>query len=191
VSFRNIRIPRVRFVDASEDDKTALANLLEQQMPTWNLDMDLDQVIPLLEVAEHQNPSDVGLRNDAPHIIVANAPTTLVLLDGPERRQPMSTPPDAARDKLERVVNTPAVIVFHPARKLYYLAGGGDLWYSAAQISGPYSATTNVPASIAALAPKPDASDAPPQGNHTRRDRCDRAHGTDYCGGQAAVRAHR
>ena len=164
VNFRNITIPRVRFVDASEDDKTALAKLLEEQMPSWNFDMDLDQVIPLLNVAEHQNPPDVGLKNDPPHITVARTPTTLVVLDGPERRQPMTTPPDAARDKLERVVNTPAVMVLHPGQKLYYLAGGGDLWYSAAQIGGPYSAATNVPASIAALAPKPDASDTPPSG---------------------------
>ncbi|HSC29336.1 MAG TPA: hypothetical protein VLD67_18815 [Vicinamibacterales bacterium] len=37
VTFREIRIPRVRFVDASEADKASLASFLEQEMPKWNL----------------------------------------------------------------------------------------------------------------------------------------------------------
>jgi hypothetical protein len=164
VTFRDVRIPRVRFVDASEADNAALASLLEQRIPNWNLEMDLDEFIPLVELAQHENPADVGLKHDPPRIIVATTPTTLVLLDGPERRQVMTSPAEAARDKLERVLNTPAVIVFYPARKTYYLAGGGDLWYMAKQVTGPYTPTTNLRKSIIALAARPAATEAAPSG---------------------------
>jgi hypothetical protein len=162
VSFRDIRIPHVRFVDVSEADKAALATLLEQQMPTWNVQIDLDQFIPLLDLADHDNPADIGLKNDPPKIVIANEPTTLVMIDGAPRQQPMTAP--AAQAKLERVVNTPALIVYHPASKSYYLAGGGDLWYAASAATGPYAPATKVPSEVAGLAPKPDALEPKAEG---------------------------
>jgi hypothetical protein len=164
VTFRDIRVPRVRIVDASDADKAALAQLLEQQMPTWNLQLDLDQFIPLLAVADHDTPTDIGLKNDPPKIVVTQEPTTLVVLDGSPRQQAMTTPAEAAQAKLERIVNTPALIVYHPTQRSYYLAGGGDLWYSASQATGPYAPATNVPAVVAGLVPKPEASETKPEG---------------------------
>jgi len=160
VTFRNVRIPRVRMVDASEADKTAIARLLEQQIARWDLEMDLDRFIPLLDIAEHDNPANLTLKHDPPRIIIATEPTTLVLLDGPARQQPLTTPQAPAQAKLERVVNTPALIIYFPEQKRYYLAGGGDLWYSATGVGGPYAQATSVPPPIAAFTPKPDPADA-------------------------------
>ena len=120
VTFRDVRIPRVRVVDASDAEKAALARLLEQEIARWNLEMDLDRFIPLLDLAEHDNPADPGLKRDPPRIVIASEPTTLVILDGPARRQVLTTPKEAAQQKLERVVNTPALIVYDPTRKTYY-----------------------------------------------------------------------
>ena len=159
VTFRNVRIPRVRVVDASEADTTALARMLEQEIARWNLEMDLDRFIPLLDPAEHDNPADPGLKHDPPRIIIASEPTILVVLDGPARRLAMTTPQEAASQRLERVVNTPTLIVYHSGQKQYYLAGG-DLWYSAADVAGPYAPAKSVPPAIAALAPKPDPAEA-------------------------------
>jgi hypothetical protein len=164
VSFRDIRIPRVRFAEASATDQAALVTLLEQQIANWNLEMDLDEFIPLADLAQHEGSADVGLTHNPPRIIIATEPTTLVLLDGPERRQVMTAPAAAAQEKLERVVNTPAVIVFHPARKAYYLAGGGDLWYTATRATGPYAPASSVPGSVNALSPNLDPDDPPPSG---------------------------
>jgi hypothetical protein len=160
VTFRNVRIPRVRVVDASEADTTALARMLEQEIARWNLEMDLDRFIPLLDLAEHDNPADPRLKHDPPRIIIASEPTMLVVLDGPARRQALTTPKEAAAQKLERVVNTPALIVYHPEQKQYYLAGGGDLWYAGTDVRGPYAPAKRVPPAIAALAPTPDATEA-------------------------------
>ena len=117
VTFRNVRIPRVRVVDASEADTTALARMLEQEIARWNLEMDLDRFIPLLDLAEHDNPADPGLKHDPPRIVIASEPTILVVLDGPARRLAMTTPQEAASQRLERVVNTPTLIVYHSGQK--------------------------------------------------------------------------
>src|SRR5262245_34096197 len=46
VTFRNVRIPRVRVVDASDSEKDSFARALEQEIRRWNLEMNLDQFIP-------------------------------------------------------------------------------------------------------------------------------------------------
>ena len=168
VSFDDIRIPRVRFVDASDAQKADLARVLEQVMPTWDLEMSLDEFIPLLELADHEDPRDVGLKHAPPRIIVASEPTTLVVIDGTPRRQAVTTPAEAAQERIERVVNTPVLVAYHPGRKTYYLAGGGDLWYSATDVMGPYGVVTDVPRGVRALAPPAEAGDAVTDGQPPR-----------------------
>jgi hypothetical protein len=160
LTFRSIEVPRVRLVDASDADK-ARSRALEAEIPRWNLEMDLDRFIPLLDLAEHDNPVDPGLKHDPPRIVIAREPTILVVLDGHARRQPLTTPTEAAQQKLERVVNTPAVIVYQPGPRTYYLAGGGDLWYSATDVAGPYEPAKSVPAAIAGSEGSDSASRAP------------------------------
>jgi hypothetical protein len=169
VSFRDIRIPNVRSPDGSDEDKQKLAALLEREMPKWALEMSLDRFIPLLEVAEHDERPEAGLRNDPPKIVVSREPATLVVIDGEPRRQAVSEPAEAARAKLERVANTPVVVVFDPKAKAWFLAGGGDLWYTATDVLGPYAVTSKVPGAVKTLAPKTDeekegASEGKPPG---------------------------
>jgi hypothetical protein len=109
VSFRDIRIPTVRFPDGSEEDKQKLASFLEEEIPKWELDMSLDELIPLLDVAEHEELKDTGLKHGPPAIVVSREPATLVFIEGEPRRQPVTEPRDAARAKLERVINTPVI----------------------------------------------------------------------------------
>jgi hypothetical protein len=165
VTFRNVRIPRVRVVDASDSEKDALGRALEQEIRGWNLEMDLDRFIPLLDVAQVETPADTGIKHDPPRIIVANEPTTLVVLDGAARLQAVKTSKLAVADALERVVNTPALIVYHPKQKTYYLAGGGDLWYSASAVTGPFTPAKSVPPAIVALAPKSEPADTKLEGS--------------------------
>jgi hypothetical protein len=156
VSFRDIRVPKVRSPDGTDEDEQKLAALLERETPKWDIEMSLDQFIPLLEVADHDERAESGLRNDPPRIVVSKEPATLVVIDGEPRRQAVSEPPEAARAGLERVVNTPVALVFDPQAKAWFLAGGGDLWYAAADVLGPYTVAKTVPGPVKALAPKSD-----------------------------------
>jgi hypothetical protein len=160
VSFRDIRIPNVRSPDGSDEDKQKLAALLEREMPKWALEMSLDRFIPLLELSDHDERTETGLRNDPPKIVVSTEPATLVVIDGEPRRQAVSEPTEAARAGLERVVNTPVVLVFDPKAKAWFLAGGGDLWYTAADVLGPYTVASKVPKAVKALTPKSDQEKA-------------------------------
>jgi hypothetical protein len=156
VSFRNIRVPQVRFADASEEHKEALARYLEEQMPTWEIDMELDRLIPLLELAEHESPREAGLKHDPPKIVVSAEPATLVVIDGQPRMQQVTTPEKAHKKKIQRVVNTPVLIAYEPKTDSYYLAGGGDLWYEAADVLGPYNPAAKVPKVVRSLALESD-----------------------------------
>src|SRR5262245_17406746 len=160
VTFRDVRIPRVRVVDASDSEREGIGRALEQEIRGWNLEMDLDRFIPLLDVAEIDRSGDSGIKNDPPRIIVASEPTTLIVLDGVARRQPITDHKEAEQAKLERVVNTPALTVYHPDQTKYYLAGGGDLWYEGSEAAGPYTPAKTVPRAVAALAPKSQSTDA-------------------------------
>src|SRR5262245_32920762 len=99
VTFRNIRIPQVRIVDASDAERTALGKALEQEIGSWNLELDLDRFIPLLDVAQIDRPVETGLKHDPPRIVVASEPTTLVVLDGVARLQPITDQKEAAQAK--------------------------------------------------------------------------------------------
>jgi len=151
VAFTDIRVPRVRFVDASDEDKEKLARYLEREIPKWGLVMDLDRLIPELELAEQDAADEAGLKHDPPKIVVVSEPTTLVVIDGEPRLQAVTSPKDAVKKKIERVVNTPVLLVHYPKKKTFYLAGGGDLWYAASEILGPFAPVTKVPKAVRLL----------------------------------------
>lgn len=151
VTLRDVKIPDVRFPEAKEEDKQALAALLEKEIPTWDLQESLDKLITLLELADHDETRDESLKHDPPDILFATEPTLLVYIDGEPRQQPVTMPEKSAKKKVERVVNTPNVIAWHPKQKTYYLSGGGKIWFSSTAVLGPYSPTHRVPKEIKAL----------------------------------------
>ena len=71
-----------------------------------------------------------------------------MLIDGEPALRPI---PGAA---LERVINTPALLVHDKANAKYYLAGDGQ-WFAAGSIQGPWSLAQSPPAEVAALSPAP------------------------------------
>jgi hypothetical protein len=45
------------------------------------------------------------------------------------------------------------ILLFDPRPKAWFLASGGDVWYTAKDVRGPYEATKKVPKAVKALAP--------------------------------------
>jgi hypothetical protein len=156
VAYREIRVPRVRFPEATEEQRDTLARLFEQEMPAWELEDSLDLLLPLLELAEHEQPHDPGLNNDPPRIVVARTPSVLVLFDGTPRFRTVSEPEKARKKEIQRALNTPFTVVYHPGTGEYYLHGGGELWYGAASALGPYAPLSKVPKVVRQLAPDED-----------------------------------
>jgi hypothetical protein len=139
VSFSEIRIPSVRFPEADEADQQKLAELLESEMPGWDLDISLDRLLPTLDLAEHDESTTNGLRHKPPKIIVSDVPAVLILIDG----EPEYT--DIEGSSLERVVNTPYVIV-RDGRDLYLASDTG--WFTSRDILGPWKPTSQLPKEV-------------------------------------------
>ena len=140
VHFSDITVPTVAFPEASEEDQQKLKTYLESEFPKWDLSIALDRMLPMLENAEYDVSAEVQLKNTPPEIIVKHEPAVLIIIDGEPKLQ------DIDDSKLERVVNTPNVIVKYK-EKTFYLAAD-TLWYKASDIMGPWKTTTRLPKDV-------------------------------------------
>ena len=82
VDFFDITIPTVTFPEATEERQQKLADFLEGEIPKWDLEIELDRLIPLLENAEVALREEAGLKHDPPDIIIKYVPAVLILIDG-------------------------------------------------------------------------------------------------------------
>ena len=130
VEFHDIKIPTVAFPEASEEQQQALAAFLEERIPTWDLDIELDRLVPLLDNAEVAQHEQADLKHTPPEIIIKYAPAVLILVDGEPKLE------EIEGSNLERVVNTPYVIV--KEKNTYFLASD-SMWFDAPAVKGPWS----------------------------------------------------
>ena len=84
--------------------------------------------------------ADTGstLRNDPPRIFFSTGIAVLVLLDGPPALRPVGS------DKLQRVINTRALLLQGGVAAHYYLAVC-ERWLEAPKLEGPWTLTSDVP----------------------------------------------
>ncbi|RFS21811.1 hypothetical protein DVR12_14225 [Chitinophaga silvatica] len=139
-TLETLKITRIKIPDITDNNKLAqFSQLLETEFPKWNLTMSLDQL--LTSIKAEQQIRDDNLNNNPPEIIYRTRPAMLVVLDGE---------PKVEMDKdlqMERVVNSPNLIIKNPNDKQYYLYGG-DFWYSSNSITSGYRVVKNLPANI-------------------------------------------
>ncbi len=99
--------------------------------------MSLDRLQAALEAAGEEIKG-VEVKNDPPKVIIANKPSLLVLIDGtPQLRDIQGT-------KLQRVINTRAVLLFENDKKTYYLRVQ-DWWLQAKNLEGPWTYAKKLP----------------------------------------------
>lgn len=129
-----IKVTDLKFPDVKDSARIqALTTILESEMPKWELVVPLDEIVATLE--EDQPNSTDELNTKAPEVIYKSEPTTLILIDGD---------PIIKKDeklKMERVFNTPFLIVKSPDDKKFYLYAG-KLWYSSASLASGWAAVT-------------------------------------------------
>jgi hypothetical protein len=135
----DIKIPTVTFPEASEEGQKKLAAFLEREIPTWDLEVELDRVIPLLDNAEVALNEAAELNNTPPKIIVKYKPAVLILIDGEPKLE------EIENSTLERVVNTPYVILKY--KSTYYLASD-KMWFEAWSINGPWTEARSLPKDV-------------------------------------------
>lgn len=139
VSFTDIRVPSVRFPEATEDQQQKLSGILEKEIPTWQLEISLDELLPTLDLAQRNDRAEAELNNKPPKIVVRYEPAVLILIDGDPDYEAIEG------SELRRVANTPYVIVRNGAD--FYLASN-ETWFTARDITGPWKATSVLPADV-------------------------------------------
>ncbi len=139
VDFFDIKIPTVAFPEASEEHQQQLMAFLEREIPKWDLEVELDRVIPLLDNAEVALNEAAELNNVPPKIIIRYKPAVLILIDGEPKLE------EIENSTLERVVNTPYVILKY--KSTYYLASD-TMWFEAWSIKGPWTEARSLPKDV-------------------------------------------
>jgi hypothetical protein len=149
VTFSQIDVPKVRFQDATDEQQQELADLLSAEIPTWDLELSLDELMASLEIAEQQSLAAENFDDSPPIILFTDEPTVLVSIDGEPHFQELQD------TGVQMVANTPFLLAQDPDRKdRYYLYGGAESWYEARAVKGPWTPTTNVPKKIKKLEPE-------------------------------------
>lgn len=138
VTLVDLTVTAVKFPEASQKDLDAFSQIVETEIPKWNLTISLDRLIAGLELVEMERAASANLNNDPPKVIYSQEPTVLVLIEG----DPILR--DIENTKLKYIVNTPFFIVYDTSKKTYYLKGG-DWWYSARNVTGDWKLDNSPP----------------------------------------------
>ena len=140
LALESIKITDVKLPGLDDQGKISkLKELLEIEIPQWGLESTIDEVKATIQL--DQIPASEGLNNAPPQIFYSEEPTLLLLFDGePKIEQDKDL-------KMDRVINTPYLILRGTEDKKYYLYAGQG-WYVSSQIEEGYALTTNLPKSI-------------------------------------------
>ncbi len=136
VTLDNIELTKVKFPLAPENEPV-LTGLLRQKLPGATKTISLDRLEAALE-AEGEVAKGVEVKNDPPKIIFSTTEAVLVLIDGPAQLRGIQG------TKLQRVINTRAVLLFEDDKKTYYLRVS-DWWLQAKTLEGPWTYAKKLP----------------------------------------------
>ncbi len=145
-----VKIPKVRFPNATEAKQKKLIKLLEKEMMSWAPEIDLDRLLTTLETADVRKKSAADLKTDPPNMIFATEPTELVILDGQPALRPLDGSP------CMRVINTRFLVVLEPTTKAYFLNLGKNWMTAPDLLKGPWTHAPKPPAEVSKLTPKMD-----------------------------------
>ncbi len=136
VTLDQVKLTKVNF-PAEPAKNPELTNLLKDKLPKVTKTVSLDRLIAATE-AESQPIKTVEVKNDPPKIIFSTKPSVLVLIDGPAQMR------EIEGTKLQRVINTRAILLFESDKKLYYLRVS-DWWLQASEMEGPWTYAKKLP----------------------------------------------
>lgn len=145
VNLDRLEITKGSFPTAPDKGSNALA-VIRDVLPAGARTVSLDYLVTALgfvQAAARQGAS--GLKHDPPQIIWVTNRSVLVLIDGEPVLRPVTN------SSLERVINTPALLVREKSSARFYVNGAGQ-WFAAAGIKGPWGLVQTPPAEVAALA---------------------------------------
>jgi hypothetical protein len=138
-------IPNLKFSGKPEglNEEKVKASIIDE-VESWDMKGSLDELIATVEEFNMANTKNENFRNDPPVFIYTNTPSVLIMIDGEPKMQ------DIQNTDLRHVANTGYVIFENKSDRKFYLFGG-EIWYAAQAIKGPWQVTKNVPSDIKKL----------------------------------------
>lgn len=150
-----VLVTRVRFPTEDTKKSERLIELLEKEIPQWQFEISMDQLMLTLEREEQRSDMAGKISTKPPKIIFINEPAVLISIDGEPRLK------EESDSDLMRVINTPYTILYEPATKQYYLNADEEKWYSTEDIKGDWHLAMTVPDEVANLVPQIEYMDVP------------------------------
>ena len=123
VILQDMEVTAAKFPDIEAEDIAKLSAFLESEIPRWEIEFGLDELLADLDMNETSLELSTGLNNEAPEIIFTTVPSALIMVDGDPIFQEIEKTP------YERVLNTPFFIVKDTKKGIYYI-NGGEHWYT-------------------------------------------------------------
>lgn len=166
VHFVYTRVPNLKLSSDSDVNRIAyLKTTLETQLPQAGITLPMDQLLTQLDNNIEKHKLAQNFDNNPPHIIYANRPSILVLVDGEPK---MKKNPNWG---LDAVVNTPYTIVRNTDGQFYLY--GAKHWYRAPSATGPFSPANNPPANLSKIASDVDAANDAQAGYSSKAEKSD------------------
>ncbi len=162
VMLDRLEITKGNFPTAADKGSNALA-VVRDVLPAGARTVSLDYLVTALgfvQAAARQGAS--GLKHDPPQIIWVTNRSVLILIDDEPVLRPITN------TSLERVINTPALLVYDKPNARFYLSGAGR-WFAASVVTGPWGLVQAPPPEVAALGtsitnrPSTDSNQPPPR----------------------------
>ncbi len=136
VTLDQVELTKVNFpAEPAKNDE--LSKLLKAKLATATKTISLDRMIAMVQAA-HEPVTGVDVKNDPPNIIFTSEESVLVLIDGPAQLR------DVQGTKLQRVINTRAVLLFENDKKNYYLRVM-DWWLQSSTLEGSWVYAKKLP----------------------------------------------
>jgi len=145
VRLQELKVTAAKFPDMEEDVIQKLSAFLELEIPKYELEFPLDELLAGLDMTKTHVELSANLKNAPPEIIFRTVPTALILIDG----DPIFE--EIEKSNYERVVNTPFFIVKDTKKDEYYINGGGH-WYISKDAANNWTHTTKVPSKLEKIA---------------------------------------
>ena len=146
VTLNRLEITSGRFPAATDGGSNAL-DVVRAVLPAGARTVSLDYLVTALGFVQSAARAGAsGLKHDPPQILWVTNRSVLILIDGEPVLRPI------VGTALERVINTPALLVHDKSSARFYLKGAGQ-WFAAAAVKGPWGLAQNPPPEVAALAP--------------------------------------
>ena len=141
VIFDDLLLERTNFPSMADGGAQVLSDLRQFYASNPPSEVPLDFVMASLGASQTVRPSGVPVQNNPPDIIVSNTPALLVTVHGDAAWKPVTG------TKLQRVINTRALILRNGTQPPYYLHVY-DGWMKADTVDGPWQVASNPPSSL-------------------------------------------